>query len=567
MATITVSGVVALGTTGALTSTATVSAPAGVVDPVPGNNTAIDTNPTGLLSADLGVTVTPAAASVTSGALVGYALQVVNAGATSAIGTVVTFSIPGGAGFVSAAGAGWICSLSGSTVTCALAVPVAGGASAPPIALDLLAPAALGPFTLPVAVTSATADPNPANDAAAASVTVTAASSGGGGATAAPAADLSITKSVDRALAATGDRITYTLQVANAGPDPAADVVVTDTLPDALAPVSAAGAGWSCELSGNVATCRGASVAAGVASPITVVARARRGGADVTNAVSVVAATSDPVPGNNTAAVTSRIEARADLSVVKTVSSPTYLPGQPITFTITVRNAGPDPVAGARLRDVLPASLRGFRWSCSAVGGACSRLAGTGEIDVLVDLAVGGRVTFALTGELPSGTSGPIVNRAQVTAPAGTTDTNRANNGSAVTVQRGIGPTRLAVAVAPRRVIMREGQGPATLRVKTTNVGREAAHSVVTCLSIPSGVTVARAAGGRIVSGRYCWRTGLLGPGKSVTFTIALRGDARVARHATLVAAARAQNAGGVFAENAVLITRPAVKQSGGFTG
>ena len=46
-ATFTVTGTVPAGTTGALTNTATVTPPLGTTDPVPGNNSATDTNPAG----------------------------------------------------------------------------------------------------------------------------------------------------------------------------------------------------------------------------------------------------------------------------------------------------------------------------------------------------------------------------------------------------------------------------------------------------------------------------------------------------------------------------------------
>ena len=54
VATLAVTGTVTAGTTGTVTNTATVAAPAGTVDPVPGNNAATDTNPT-LPTADLAV--------------------------------------------------------------------------------------------------------------------------------------------------------------------------------------------------------------------------------------------------------------------------------------------------------------------------------------------------------------------------------------------------------------------------------------------------------------------------------------------------------------------------------
>ncbi len=400
-----------------------------------------------------------------------------------------------------------------------------------------------------------------------ATVTVTVSGSGGGGGAAAPVADLSITKSAGETPTATGGPIAYTLQVENAGPDSAAGVVVTDTVPDSVSAVSVAGEGWACDLNGNVATCRAASLPVGAASPITLVATALRGGIEVTNSASVAATTSDPVPANNTSTVTSRIAAQVDLGVVKTASSPTYLPGKALTFTIVVRNVGLDAVAGANVRDLLPPALRGFRWSCSAVGGTCSRLSGTGDIDVLVDLGVGGRATFVLTGVLPVGTTGVILNRAAAITPPGTVDGNPSNDTASVAVRRGARPTRLAVAVTPKRSVLGEGAKPVTLRVKTVNVGRETAHRVVTCLAIPLGVTVAKATGGNVVSGRYCWRTPSLKPRQKVVFTIAVRGDARVAKTVTLVAGARAQNAPRALRKTAVLIIRPAAKRTGGFTG
>lgn len=62
----------------------------------------------------------------------------------------------------------------------------------------------------------------------------------------APPPDLSITQTDAPDPAAFGGALTYSLQVANAGPTPATGVVLTDTLPTTVAFVSATAAQGSC---------------------------------------------------------------------------------------------------------------------------------------------------------------------------------------------------------------------------------------------------------------------------------------------------------------------------------
>src|SRR5262249_43557479 len=64
----------------------------------------------------------------------------------------------------------------------------------------------------------------------------------------------------------------------------------------------------------------------------------------------------DPDPGNNTAAATETPQ-KADLQITKAVSNPTPNVGDTITFTITLRNAGPDAATSVTVRDVLPSSV------------------------------------------------------------------------------------------------------------------------------------------------------------------------------------------------------------------
>src|SRR5262249_57380840 len=64
----------------------------------------------------------------------------------------------------------------------------------------------------------------------------------------------------------------------------------------------------------------------------------------------------DPDPGNNQASATETPQ-RADLALTKTVSNATPNVSDTVTFTVTLRNNGPDAAIGSTARKVLPAVL------------------------------------------------------------------------------------------------------------------------------------------------------------------------------------------------------------------
>lgn len=91
------------------------------------------------------------------------------------------------------------------------------------------------------------------------------------------------------------------------------------------------------------------------------------------------------------------------LSITKDDGSASYTPGGAASYTITVRNDGPDPVSGALVGDRLPngATLAGT-WSCaiSAGTGACTPASGGAiggaAVDLSVDLASGASATITV---------------------------------------------------------------------------------------------------------------------------------------------------------------------------
>ena len=136
------------------------------------------------------------------------------------------------------------------------------------------------------------------------------------------------------------------------------------------------------------------------------------------------------MPGNNTGTDTNPVGPQADLVVTKSSAPLPYVPGAPLTYTITVSNVGPSDVANARVQDALPAALAGFTWTCTptAAGAAAARPSGTGNIDALVSLPAGTHVTFTVSGTVPAGTTGTLLNSATVTPPLGMTDPVPGNN-------------------------------------------------------------------------------------------------------------------------------------------
>jgi uncharacterized repeat protein (TIGR01451 family) len=85
----------------------------------------------------------------------------------------------------------------------------------------------------------------------------------------APAADLSITKADNADPIVQGSDITYTLTVANAGPDEATDVTLTDPLPIGTNLQAVASQG-TCDISDSTVTCELGTLAAGASATVTI---------------------------------------------------------------------------------------------------------------------------------------------------------------------------------------------------------------------------------------------------------------------------------------------------------
>lgn len=119
------------------------------------------------------------------------------------------------------------------------------------------------------------------------------------------------------------------------------------------------------------------------------------------------------------------IEARLfNLSIVKDDGLSVAVPGQGIVYTITVVNNGPSDASGVLVTDILGAQFTGGQWTAVFSGGATGNAAGTGSIVELVDVPIGGSVTYTLAAAVDPSATGSITNTATVQPPSGGTDPN-----------------------------------------------------------------------------------------------------------------------------------------------
>lgn len=123
--------------------------------------------------------------------------------------------------------------------------------------------------------------------------------------------------------------------------------------------------------------------------------------------------------------------AEAELSVVKSHSPAELTPGGPMSYTVVVRNGGPSPAVGARVRDTVPAAVLNVSWTCSVTAGTgrCGDAAGTGNlIETTVDLDPGAEITYTINGTLDPDAEGSLANTASVRRSLDTTDPDLSNN-------------------------------------------------------------------------------------------------------------------------------------------
>ena len=141
-----------------------------------------------------------------------------------------------------------------------------------------------------------------------------------------------------------------------------------------------------------------------------------------------------------TATVEVTITPKVDLEIAKDANRTTAQIGDTVVYSIVVANIGPNDVAGAGISDNPPATLTDVEWACvpppvsSVVCPPAPHDAGTGPMNVLIDLAANGYLRYDLSGVVQGVIGAQIDNTASVAVPEGITDPEDGNDSASASV-------------------------------------------------------------------------------------------------------------------------------------
>lgn len=485
-----VTKLVAAGSGGTLNSNFTTNS--SVQDPDQTNNSVeVFTNWIGQTS-DLAITKDTLSTAAAQGSTITYTISTANNGPDDASNVTVTDVLPPQLLFQSiTAPAGWSCTTpaagTNGTITCTIATFVNGG-TAQFTLVTTVAPDATGSIANSATIGSSTAsDPNGGNSGGASGAVVVAGT-----------ADLGVSKGTNSTTATPGGTVIYTITLTNFGPDPAASVVMTDTLPSSLLFQSIdAPAGWNCTTpaagaTGTV-TCTASTLAANAPANFTLTTTVANGASgNITNTAAGSHSGTDGNAGNSqvTSAPLPVVIPAADLGISKGTNSTSAAPGDTVIYTITLTNFGPDAAPNATMTDTLPASLL-FQSIDTPAGWNCTTPAAgaTGTITcTTASFAANASVNFNLTTTVASGATGTITNTA--TGSHSGTDGNPTNS----TVTTSPIPVTTPAAVADLAATKTTATTSASVgqnysyTITITNNGPDAASNVVLTDTLPSSL-------------------------------------------------------------------------------
>ncbi|MDF7814242.1 T9SS type A sorting domain-containing protein [Hymenobacter sp. YC55] len=425
-------------------------------------------------NANIYTTITTPSADAQPGAPITFTVVAGNKGANTATSVVERVALPAGLTGVTITGPNGASNANYDANTGVVTLPttslVSGATNTYTITVN--APAS-GMIAAVASISAATNDVMVADNVATTDVTVNASS------------DVATTISGPTKVNA-GQNVTYTVTTTNNGMVPAANVVQTVNIPAGLTSVSLSGNGTYDPNTGIVTFPAIASQASGNTVQNTISYDAPAISSSMIIA-SVTSSSPDNVKANNSAAVTTTVDAIADVTVV--ISGPTRIvQGNQIDYLVVTTNNGPSIANSVATRVQLPAGLGAITLS---TGGSYDNATGL--------------VTFSTLATERAGQEGTITNVIRFIAPAGVSQINAtasvsttseeatySNNTSSI-VTTEVAPTtaqtdlRTSVSSTPATLIA--GQS-ASLSVTTTNGGGSTATGVVQRVALEVGLNI-----------------------------------------------------------------------------
>ena len=253
------------------------------------------------------------------------------------------------------------------------------------------------------------------------------------------------------------DPLVWTIDSANAGPGPARNTVVTDGIPDGTTLVGVTTTQGSCHSAGQQVTCQIGTVPADQKATVVITARVAADRlAPLTNAAAAFSP-DDADPSNNTAQVTTKVGAAADLSLTKTVTSGAATAGKHITWQLQATNSGPAAAPSVLITDPLPAGVIAVTVSkgCTVVGRTV-----TCRFDSLT-------AGSSLTATAPAPSTRPSGNPANfATVSSGVPDPDPSNNAASTSSAVGLDSRLTVTKTADRSTVAVDGVVSYTIRVQ-----------------------------------------------------------------------------------------------------
>ena len=235
-------------------------------------------------------------------------------------------------------------------------------------------------------------------------------------------ADLEIIKIVNNATPNYGDEITYTITVRNNGPDNSTNIKVSEVLADNFKFISANASKGYYDLTNGVWAV--GNLTNNETAKLVITVKIVKTGF-IQNNVSVNGTGFDPNVTNNNATVNITVPQTADLSVVKIVNVDRVSVGNRITYTIVVKNNGPDTALDVYAVDKLSDALKFVSYKASV--GVYDPVTGIWTIGNLTNKS---NATLEITGIVLK--TGVISN--EVFVNGSTVDLNMTNNYGNVSV-------------------------------------------------------------------------------------------------------------------------------------
>ena len=386
-----------------------------------------------------------------------------------------------------------------------------------------VAPNATGSLAASAAVTAGfgSIDVNPANDVDA-----------DADPQAPPQIDLVVSKTNGRPAYVPGQPVTYTVTVVNNGPSTASGFSLSDTLSHALSglgvtcAVAGSGSCGSYTIAGTTITFTGLSLDPDAANRLTIsvsgtVSSSATG--DLVNTATAVAGagSTETTPADNSATDLDVFgTAHVDLIVTKTDGLTSYVPGLPVTYTITVTNLGPSSAPDFSVADLVPTMMSDVTAMCAVTGtGSCGANASAGNAVSFTGASLaagaGHALSITVTGTVDPSATDALDNTVAVTAGAGSIEGNPGDNSATDSDTAGAPMADLSVTkIGPPVATL---GGTLTYTITVANAGPSTAPSATLTDPTPAGLTLVSIAGA--CTTLPCEMTNIV-PGETRTLTV-----------------------------------------------